>query len=384
MFMKSIYDSDFAYFIGYFLADGSFYKDSSSFRFELVDGSPYTSELDYSIKQLNRIKLILEKFLDKKLPDLRRKGNMFILSFRNILLSGLFLNDLGLNSGKKAHIVDIPNQYKNSEFERDFWIGYLDGDGSIARDSKRIALESMSKSIIISFSKYLDKLGIYYSFYESRRGEVSSYVLLIRSISFGKFVDELGFRHPAKVYILSKKIVKPSFYRVNEINFDLLNKKVDYFSIFDKTAYLVNAKFLLEKYGYSKYHRNNFSLKEVFDFLSDRGLSKTEIINEVSKYRFKKSKGSTNSVKLPINFSEDIFRIAKFIRLRSSGIIFSKKYIKSYNEDYDVILSLTEKIFDIKPVYTSKNEPLFCSGILKDFFNYTLKNSIKKEKIINI
>lgn len=34
-------NSDFAYLIGNFLADGSFYKDKNGYRFEFTDGSPY-------------------------------------------------------------------------------------------------------------------------------------------------------------------------------------------------------------------------------------------------------------------------------------------------------------------------------------------------------
>ena len=80
-------------------------------------------------------------------------------------------------------------------------------------------------------------------------------------------------------------------------------------------------------------------------------------------------KGSTNSVKLPPYFNKNLFRIAKYVRIRQGGISFSRRYIESFEEDFEETLQITQKIFDIKPKFTSKNEPLFCSGVISDFFN---------------
>ena len=93
-------------------------------------------------------------------------------------------------------------------------------------------------------------------------------------------------------------------------------------------------------------------------------------MKKINKYRFKKSKGSTNSVKLPLILTEEILRMAKFARIRAGGISFSKRYIESFGENYSRILNLFKITFDINPKFTCKNEPIFCSGVLKDFFSH--------------
>jgi len=371
--MKSIYNNDFAYLVGNFCADGSFYKDSSGYRFEFVDGSPYENELKYSLGHILKIKKIIKNYLGLNLPKIRKRGHRFVLSFRNKTFSDLFVEFFGFLPGDKSRIIDIPEKYRNTSYEKSFWIGFLDGDGSIARKSKRLAVESMSKKIIKSFAEYLDKMGIYYSNYESKRGNEKSYVLLIRSISFKNFADKIGFYHPLKSSLLKEKLMEREFYNVNEIDETSLGKPIDYIQIFDNSIFLKDGRELLLKYGYTKYHRNNVSVMEIFELMKKKGLPDKKILGIIGKYRFKKSKGSMNSVALPLTFTYDLLKLAKFVRIRAGGISFSRRYIESFKEDYSEILDLAEKIFDIKPKYTCKNEPLFCSGVLADLFKSVIK-----------
>jgi hypothetical protein len=44
-FKKTIFSNRFAYLLGYFAADGSFYKDGRNTRFEFSDGTSVASEL---------------------------------------------------------------------------------------------------------------------------------------------------------------------------------------------------------------------------------------------------------------------------------------------------------------------------------------------------
>ena len=132
---------------------------------------------------------------------------------------------------------------------------------------------------------------------------------------------------------------------------------------------------LLIKYGDKSYHRNNVKAKKIVSLMQSRGLSNKDILKEIIQYRFKKSKGSKHSIKLPLILNKEILKIAKFVRLRVGSISFSRKYVKSFNESFEELLSLTERIFDIKPKYTCKNEPIFCSGVLKDFFNAIIERS---------
>ncbi|PIU76086.1 hypothetical protein COS75_00925 [Candidatus Pacearchaeota archaeon CG06_land_8_20_14_3_00_35_12] len=371
--MKNINNSNFAYLIGNFMADGSFYKTERGYRFEFVDGSPYDKELRYSLNHILTIKRILENFLGKKLRGIRKRGNRFVLSFREKNLAELFIKYLKLQPGDKSRIIDIPTIYKNSVYEKDFWVGYLDGDGSIARKSRRIAVESMSKGIIESFANYLIKNKILFSKYESKRGKEVSYIILIRSVSFRDFAKKIGFIHPLKARLLDQKLKDKDFFVKNNIK--IRGGIIEYNKIFNDTIFVENGRELLVKYGDKKYHRSNVKFNEIILLMRKRGIKTEKILKELNKYRFKKSKGSKNSVRLPLFFDKDMLKIGKFVRIRDGGISFSKNYINSFNENFSEILRIVENVFDIKPIYTCKNEPIFCSGVLKDFFNTIINRS---------
>jgi len=118
----------------------------------------------------------------------------------------------------------------------------------------------------------------------------------------------------------------------------------------------------------------NQKLKLENEFLKKKGFGEEYINKMVSTFRFKKSKGSKYSVIMPLIYDSKLLKLAKFVRIRNGSISFSKSYIESYNEDFNEILKMTERMFDIKPKYTCKNEPLFCSGVLVDLF----RNIIRK------
>lgn len=373
--MIKINSNDFAYFLGNFMADGSFYKtkrkNNIGYRFEFVDGSPYNKELKYSLEHIIKIKKLVETFIEKKLGSIRKRGNRFVLSFRSKSLTELFLKNLKLSAGDKSRIVDIPTIYKNTKYEKYFWIGYLDGDGSISRKNKKISLESMSHKLIDSFSEYLNKNNIFHSKYKSKRGKDFSYVIVIRSISFKDFAKKIGFFHPLKNKLLQEKLHLREFFVNNslEINRFITNGLIDYTKFFDNSIFIVQGNEIIT----NKQNTKNISFNKIVSVLESKGKSKEEILTELSKYRLKKSKGSTNSVKLPLIANKDLSRIAKYIRIRSGGISFSKRYINSFNDNFDYVIKTTERLFDIKPKYTSKNEPIFCSGVLADFFAKILK-----------
>ena len=263
--------------------------------------------------------------------------------------------------------------YKNSQYEKDFWIGFLDGDGSIARKSRRIAVESMSEKIIESFANYLNKNKILFSKYSSRRGEGLSYIILIKSVSFRDFANKIGFAHPLKSRLLNKKLRDKDFFVKNNVK--IKAGIIEYNKIFDDSIFIENGRRLLIKYGNKNYHRLNVKFNEIVSFLRKKGIKDEKILKEINKYRFKKSKGSKNSVKLPLFFNDDINKIGKFVRIRNGGISFSKSYITSFNGSFNEVLKITENLFDLKPTYTCKNEPIFCSGVLKDFFDAIIEKS---------
>lgn len=355
------------------MADGSFYFSGGGFRFEFVDGTPYKKELRYSLEHLLKIRGILENFLHKKLPLIRQKGNKFFLRFRSKALSRLFIEYFKIYPGKKYKIVDIPKIYKDSRYEKDFWNGFLDGDGSIARKYRRIALESMSKNIIKSFASYLSKKGILFSEYKAKRKKDKSYIVLIRSVSFRDFANKIGFTHPLKSKLLKEKLKDRDFFVKNKIKTQ--EGIIRYDKIFDDSIFVEKGRELFIKYGNNKYHRPNVKFNEVISLMKNRRIEIEDILKEINNYRFKKGKGSKYSVKLPLFFSENILKIGKFVRLRDGGISFSKVYTNSFNEDFDEILRIVKNTFSINPVYTCKNEPIFCSGVLKDFFSAIVSRS---------
>ena len=382
--MDILDNPDFVYALGNFMADGSFYGSEGNYRFEFVDGSPYKKELNYSLEHISKIKKIFEQLTNKKLPEIRKRENRFVLSFRNKDLASLFMNSLGIKPGPKDYIVDIPHLYINTHLEKLFWIGYLDGDGSIARKSRRIALESVSSKIIESFAKYLKRQGILFSKYESKRGDHFSYVVLIKSVSFRDFAHRIGFSHPLKARLLEEKLKKKDSFVNNEpLNYErfLINGKfIDYTKIFDDSVFIENGIAILRKCGFNKYHSPNVKLSKISSFMAQEGKDKIEILKEINNYRFKKSKGSMNSVTLPLYFDPLLLKFAKFIRIRHGNVSFSKRYTKSFDENFEQLLKEFELIFNISPKFTGKNEPIFCSGVLSSFFNSFIINKSKTIK----
>lgn len=374
--MKSVMNNSFAYLMGNFMADGSLYFSGNSPRFEFVDGSPYEEELKYSLEHLNKIKKILEDFLDKDLPKIVKRNNKYILRFRDKRLVELFKIKFGLFFGKKYFLVDIPSVYSGSKYECSFWKGYLDGDGSIARKFRKVSVESVSDKILDSFAKYLRSKNILFSKYRSKRGEFFSNVIVIRNVSFKDFGKKIGFDHPLKSKIMCEKMKGRDFYLTNDIKVDVSpNSFIDYVGFFDDSVFVLNGKRLMIKHGYKGFLKENVRFNELISFLCSNGLSNEEISKEIVEFRMKKGKGSINSIRLPLYFNKDLSKVSKFVRIRMGSISFSKRYINSFGEDFKEILGLTENLFGIKPKFTCKNEPLFCSGVLSDFFNKIIKST---------
>ena len=298
---------------------------------------------------------------------------MFVLSFRDKTLSKLFLDKFKFLPGDKSKIIDIPSLYKNSKYEKDFWVGFLDGDGSIARNSRRIAIESMSEHIIESFANYLNKNYIFFSKYRSKRGSFYSFVILIKSVSFRDFANKIGFRHPLKSKLLNEKLKDKDFFIKNKIK--LHSGIIDYTKIFDDTIFVENGRELLIKYGDKNYQRPNVKFNKIVSLMNKKGVDKLDILRQVNNYRFKKSKGSRHSIRLPLFFEDKLLKISRFVRIRQGGISFSRIYVNSFNENFEEILKITSDIFDIKPTYTGKNEPIFCSGVIKDLFDNIIERS---------
>ncbi|GEM_PF-4812148 len=364
-FKKTIFSKRFAHLLGYFAADGSFYKDLSGTRFEFTDGTSVESELDYSKQFFIKIQKYLEIILDKKLPTIRKKGNKYVLSFRSKDFEKVFLQ-IGFRPGNKTKTVTIPKFYKNTKFEQDFWIGVMDGDGMVARNSRKISLESISKQLIVDFKEFLDRNKVEYT-YRERFIKNQIYQVFIKSAQFREFSKLIMFSHPRK-YLWMQEHLKKEFYRQNNFAMEkfLLNDNIiDYFKIFkNKNIFIVNGVNLINMHR----KRKNVPLFEIYTRLT-RNNQRIDILKILADYRFKASKGTNKSIKLPLALSDELKQIMKYVRIRDGSISYSKKYIESYNESVDKITTLTKNLFDLEPSITTKKEVIFCSTVLSLLFS---------------
>ena len=376
----------FAYFYGYFVADGSFYEDSSGTRFEFSDGTSVEEELKYSSEFLTNIKKMVEGFLNKTLPNLRRKGNRFVLSFRSKDLDFIFRKCFNLKPGIKSFSVNLPAFYTRNSVEKYFWLGVMDGDGMVARKNRKISLEIGSLDLYTSFKDFLNREKII--FRDKRRlvGKNKFFGVDIKTTFFKDYCSKLGFLHPRKRLWLLKHLKKIDFYRTNLVdiqNFTLKKNIINYAKIFDSDRIMiVNGKNLLIDYGFKHRGRKNRRFTEILEKFDANNFPKIDLFEKLSKYRWKMSKGSTNSVRMPLYFNKCILDVANFIRIQEGSVRIPRNYIKSFNINPQVIIKKIEKVFDIKPKYTSKKEPIFCSGVLKVFFSKIINKSEEKQVLL--
>ena len=376
----------FAYLYGYFVADGSYYKDSSGTRFEFSDGTSIKEELMYSFKFINRIRVLFEDILQKEISEIRKRENRYVLSFRSKKLDSIFRYYFNISTGEKSFSIAIPNIYVNTTLEKYFWLGVLDGDGMVARKNRKVSLESGSKKLIDVYKDFLVRKNIIFRHSERILNSNKFYRVDIKSNFFKKFCSEIGFFHPRKKLWLLRHLKLNDFYKNNIINtkdFTLKEGIIDYEKLFKlSNVMIVNGKYLLKKHGLNYKGRKNRKFSEILQKFASKNISKIRLFKILSKYRWKMSKGSTNSIKIPLHFNPDILEIAKFIRLTEGNVKISRNYIKSYNIIPETIIEKMKKLFDIKPNYTSKREPIFCSGVLAILFSKIIKNGENEQVIL--
>lgn len=382
----------FAYFMGFFAADGSYYRDGSSCRFEFSDGSSVENEMEYSKEFLNRIRAIIRELLYVDTPTLRRKKNRYVLHFRNKNLETIFREYFGIKPVPKSLSFKMPPIYMDNKLEKFFWLGVMDGDGMVARESRKVCLAMINKDLILEFKQFLERNNIKprYSVIErSGYSKVYStkklFLITINAPFFKQYVKLLGFHHPRKKLWLEKHLQNKNGYLDNVVEIPkeyTIDKIINYKKIFDSDRiFIVDGGPLLRKHGFMYNGRENVQFYKIFNLFKNKGFSDKIIFKILSQCRWKMSKGSTNPVKLPLHFGKDIIKTAKFVRLRNGSIGLSRIYIKSYGEDPDNMIKLLENIFDIKAKYTSRKEPIFCSGIINLFFSKIIKRNITECKL---
>lgn len=362
--MRKKLTEELTYLLGAFVADGSLYRSGHGLRIEFSDGTFIKSELNFSKKFISKLRSLVKKYFGSEV-QIFRKNNKYILKFRNKKFSD-WVQSFGFFPGSKSASVNIPSQLKGTSLEKSFWLGVMDCDGMIGRTTKNITLWSSSRSLCRSFCEFLNKeipVGVSK---RKLRHKVYFYVK-IRSPFVKVYSDIIGFSHPRKLLWL-KNHLKNEFYVSNTValeEFIIGSNVIDHSRIFDGNVFIVQGSEILKEGIAPK----NIRFKKLFETLLDKGLSKQQIYKLLEEYRWKMSKGSTTSIKLPLTVTDELKEIAKFIRLREGGIRVSKNYIKSWGKDPVKIIKNICEIFDIKPHFTSKGEILFDSGVLNEFFS---------------
>ena len=374
--------TDLAYLLGVFAGDGSMYYSGGSTRIEIIDGTHVEEEIKYSREFLKNIQEIIYRLFNKK-TTIIRKGNKLVLRFRSKRFTETLV-EFGFSPGKKGKTVNIPQQFiDNDNLEIAFWIGVMDTDGMIGRKTKKVTLTSISKSLCTSFSKFLQKKNIQHSFFEYKpktgySNASLAFVVQINSPFVSKFARIIGFEHPRKKKWLLKHI-KKEFYVKRTANFKpfiIEDRIIDYEKIVSNRVFVIDgikAAEDLELEIKEHSHTKNLPFYEIINASKQKGLSKKEVLKELSDFRFKMSKGSTTSVRLPFVFSNNLATIAEMVRLKEGGIRISRAYTKTCGKDLQKVINDICEIFDVKQSITSKGEITFNSGVLNELFSKVTK-----------
>lgn len=352
------------------MADGCFYLNAKKYpRFEFYDGTSIKAELKYSLKHLKNIEKILKSFIQIK-STIRLRENRYILTFTSYKLANILKKKFSIKPGKKAALVDIPKIYKNKKLEKYFWRGFMDCDGMVARNNKKIALEVKSKNLIKSFKEFLKSKGIKYKEHIRIINNNAYYRINILSIFINAYKREIGFKHPRKNMWLLKHL-KKDFCKINKIDFNTLYSHgiINYKKAFLNTnTYLIEGIKLLKCYKI-KHNTTNVKFDTIYQNLRNKGLKDRKINELLSKFKWKMGKGSKYGISVPYIFNKELTEIAKVIRLRPYCISVSRNYASAMNMDPELILKKINTLFNTKPTFTTKGEPLYCNGALELFFN---------------
>ncbi len=378
----------FAYFLGLFAADGSYYRDGRCCRFEITDGSSIENEMIYSKNFLENVRCLVRTMIGKNIPELRRRGNRYILHFRSKMMERVF-NSLGIKPEPKSTSFRIPKIYRDSTLEKFFWLGVMDGDGMVARVGRKVALEMVNKEMVHLFGRFISKNGIFCRVVERRFDESSvyetqntSFKVIINAPFIRKYKEILGFCHPRKRMWLERHSKNKNGYIENTIScseFLSPNGNIDYIKVFRcGNVFVVGGKRILRENGIRYRGASNVSFIKMRDILLKSGHSESDICRILSGKRWKMSKGSVNSVNLPDKLNKDILDVVKLLRPAEGGIRVSRTYAKSLGFNADDVVKAIEKTFDIKAKYTGRGEPIFCSGVLKELFLNIIKRENKE------
>lgn len=262
--LNDLFDKKIIYLVGCSFGDGHINKDGK--RWTLVDGS--SKEVDYSKKFIMNLTILLKNYLSKW--EIREFETKYALRVNNKLFCRFLNFFFGLPFGKKKEVVlEKPKifNFNNQYFEKYFWRGYYDTDGSV-NNQGAVDFCSNDQNIISQCIKYLTDISI--GSKKTKRG------LTIGMPYLNKF-SCIGFAHSRKQKELLKILKRGSKYIDIKIRKDR------------------NIDKRLKKIYKSLRIDNNYRVRIHSRNLKESGVNENEvrrIVKELFNYDFKK--GSKN------------------------------------------------------------------------------------------
>lgn len=210
VFFPRVLSEDLAYYIGLILGDGSLAGDSLNKR----GNWRVSAVFDYPEHQ---------QVFDEMVPRLMGVQNKHYKDKRkNCSTSGVhsksihwFLRSFfGMHNSYKAHKIEIPKtimESKNEKLRIAVLQGLFDSDGTVTKKDVRYA--STSKVAADQVKSILDNLGItnfQNTWLKNEKVLPLHSVIICRKSSVLSFAQQIGFRHPKKVFRLAAKIASSS------------------------------------------------------------------------------------------------------------------------------------------------------------------------------
>lgn len=205
-----LFDENFAYFLGLFLADGWIDRDKERGYHRIAIASS-------CIEVMEKIQDFLIKKFNQHENILQRKEGIYYIRINNFELNSQLINTFKLGE-KYAYNIIVPSILLKSP-ERiiySFFSGFLEGDGHIHKNRSVLKIISISEKFIRDFQVILFSIGINSSIYMIKKnshqyrgrlikGNYNTYSLEISGIDFSNIQSKIKIYNPKKIYDLRKQ-----------------------------------------------------------------------------------------------------------------------------------------------------------------------------------
>lgn len=390
--INSLLKKEIFYLVGVSLGDGT--NIASGERWDITDGHTNKKYLIFSYQHLHNAKLLLEKKFGIKIELRKMPGNKYSLRCSNKAFCRYLNFFLDVPFGKKEDaILSIPSiiqlvvDNEKEEFERYFWIGLFDSDGSIIKNSVNVQISTTSKPLMYSLYDFLidHKLNPSIKEYNGIKRINPLYNVFIPTSDFKKFALTLGFLHPLKNNLLMNALRKgptqkgfkhlKNIYSIGDYlpfeKFKILRIKgannifKNYRCNLSLSQNQLAIKLGVTSSAISLWERgvNCISYSILLTMAHMNSKSKEDLIKSlmVDNSRFLYVSCNSNKIiKFPFKITQELLHFAEFVRPNSSTL-----YIKRRG---NFIKSDLSKFFGVD-IETTKKEDVISSLLLVDLFS---------------